>query len=132
MDLFKVNIDGAIERHNSYDACGGLARGSTKRWLGEFIQFVGHCNSLEADLCVVVQGILLVRRLNLKNVIIESDSLETVASVSTSNDLWGGSPLVWKIRKLVKDRMDISVKHIRRKANQPPVDWLAKKRFQYP
>lgn len=88
MYFFKVNIDGAHNKHTGKSSCGGINRDSNGCFVQGFFCNLGPCDTLMDEMCALLHGTKVARGLALKKVIVESYSFVVVNIVSrgsTSN-----------------------------------------------
>ena len=116
----KVNADGAF---SSVDGCGGGGvvlrdhHGSFVAGACHFFPFVADPE--QAELLACRQGVVLARELNKDRVELETDSLNAVLKLqSTERDLSVNGPLVEEIKELFQEFVSVSVKHVRRSCNE--------------
>ncbi len=94
----KLNTDGASRGDPSSAAAGGLICNEWGRWLGGFVQNVGHASSVVTELWVFRCGLDLEWEKGFCRVILEVDS-QVVLHFLSSRHLairWHGS-LIWNI-----------------------------------
>ncbi|KAL5840627.1 hypothetical protein ACOSQ4_013235 [Xanthoceras sorbifolium] len=81
----KVNVDGSHRCNSNLIAVGGVIRNSERGWLAGFATKKGAGSVLGAELWGIIEGLKLAWSSGCNKVIVETDSLEAVESLSTSN-----------------------------------------------
>ncbi|KAM2124648.1 hypothetical protein ACFX1Q_015215 [Malus domestica] len=99
---YKVNV---VASWNSITKKGYIAiviRGSNGRFIAARRQSITASRMEEAEAMVVLEGCKLVNHLELRKIIIESNSKEVVSSLCTSiyNGRWETFPVLWKAMQL--------------------------------
>jgi ribonuclease HI len=79
-----LNTDGSC-RDNGLAGYGGVIRGSDEEWLGGFAKGVGMCSTYMAEPWGVFEGLKYAKRLGLKAVKLNVDSIE-VSDVLSNNE----------------------------------------------
>lgn len=74
----KLNVDGSCVQATGVAACGGLIRDHQGRWLRGFMHNIGSCSTVEAEAWAVMQGLNVAVQLGVRNIVVESDSKETI------------------------------------------------------
>ncbi|KAE8732307.1 hypothetical protein F3Y22_tig00002237pilonHSYRG01574 [Hibiscus syriacus] len=109
-----INCDGVVSKTNGLSIAGGVLRDSNGRWLLGFTRFTGHCSPLQAEL----SGLTIACNRNFSLVLIQSDSLEAVKLISSSNaGDTRSQPLVRSILSLRQRQWITDVKWIPHEAN---------------
>ena len=115
---FKLNTDGSSLGNPELAGGGGIIRNHLGEWVGGFSQAIGFTTSVQAELRVLKDGLLLAIDLEILNLEIEVDSLvavDLINSSTTSNAFL--STVVDDCRYLL-ERFELkSLKHIFREAN---------------
>jgi hypothetical protein len=76
---FKVNVDGSFHHDSHARSIGAVIRDSKGEFIAVLTLFLPHMASLTADEAMEMkEGLSLANRLSCSNVIMESDSLETI------------------------------------------------------
>ena len=101
-------------------------RDSNGNWVAGFSAFIGHGNSLTAELWRITKGVELALSLNYKHLIIETDSLVSKNLLTSSAALPHHplSTLIANCRFLTMQLDDFKIQHVLREANSC-VDALA-------
>ncbi|KAL6191897.1 hypothetical protein ACLB2K_038286 [Fragaria x ananassa] len=83
----KLNVDGAYLEHRQDGDVGGILRNSTGNFIAAYTSQVMHINSdLHVELLAIREGIDLIQKMQLQQVVIETDCLQAV------NELYSSAP----------------------------------------
>lgn len=121
----KLNTDGAAKGIDGSAGCGGLVRDETGRWVAGFTRNLGSCTAFKAEAWGLLDGLRLVKKLNLTNVWVECDSNAVIQLVLS--DKVGGEgtySIMAEIRKLLTEDRFMNLTHTYREGNRC-ADWLA-------
>ncbi|MCI60412.1 ribonuclease H protein [Trifolium medium] len=61
-----MNSDGSC-KDNGIAGCGGLIRGSDGEWLGDFAKHIGSGSAYVAELCGMLEGLKLARKVGISS-----------------------------------------------------------------
>ncbi|KAH1038673.1 hypothetical protein J1N35_040416 [Gossypium stocksii] len=84
-----LNTDGAIHSVFSFSAAGGAICNSKGEWIVGYNRFLGKCSVATTELWGLLDGLLILQKQGYNEVIISSDNLENVISISGNK--WGDS-----------------------------------------
>ena len=73
--FFKFNIDGAVEQRSNTGSCGGVLRDIHGSLLGGFVLNLGRCSVLETELWAIFHVLSIAWDIELRSLIVESDSI---------------------------------------------------------
>lgn len=113
----KLNIDGSAKAN--LVGAGGLLRDCHGNWVSGFSVFIGYGTSFSAELWGIIKGIQLALSLNIKKLIIETDSLVSQRLI-LSPDSYTHHPLcslISNCRFLLTLLEDWKLNHVLREAN---------------
>ena len=99
----KLNIDGASKANSGPTSYVRIIRNSPKIWIADFSKNIGICNSFQAELWGVVEGLDLVWQKGFRNVISESNSkllVEMLSNKTSSSNI--GSSLLLRCALLIQ------------------------------
>lgn len=129
-DFTKLNTNGSVV--NGIAAAGGLLRDPQGQWVAGFSMNIGPSSIHDSELWGLRQGLFIALQLNLKKLIVESDSLEVIQAldpVMPPNPL---SPaLLFDCRGLMQKLTVVTLLHVPRESNLA-ADHLAKIGHQLP
>ncbi|KAK1412939.1 hypothetical protein QVD17_34560 [Tagetes erecta] len=115
----KLNTDGSSLGNPGASSYGGVIRNDCGEWVLGYVGNIGFDTSLASEIWGITMGLRLIRVMELKNVIIETDCqaallLITVKSVDKSH------PLYWMINSCKKDLADLGcyMVHVKRDRNR--------------
>jgi ribonuclease HI len=88
----KVNVDGSFYQDESAGATGAVIRDYKGKFIAALTTFVPNLASAAASEALAMrEGLCLANRLGCSNVIVESDSLETIQACTGKERWWGES-----------------------------------------
>ncbi|KAL4383201.1 hypothetical protein GQ457_15G013690 [Hibiscus cannabinus] len=96
---------------------GGDFRDNQGKWLFGFTRFVGHCETLLAELWAIHDGLLHAWELGYRCVEVESDCLDAVKIAMARSKTLDGSALVCSIHRLLSNDWSVVVSHVDRGSN---------------
>lgn len=125
---YKVNVDGVVWLKDNEAACGGAIRDHNGVFMVGFMWKIGIVPIVHAKLCAIFHGLKLALDRGFCNIMIESNSVEVVDSMSKD---WNGShPFSSYIRKFVHLLEGFLIPHILRRVNLV-ADLFAKNAFAF-
>lgn len=120
----KLNSDGSVREDIA--AAGGLIRNDLGEWIGGFSMNIGPSSIHESELWGLRQGLLLALRLEIKHLIVESDSKEVIQALSQERNITAPTPaLVLDCKGLLLKFEEAKLQYSPREANCA-ADFLAK------
>lgn len=114
----KVNTDASVSGNGGLASCGGLIRDEDGRWIVGFAKKVGRCDVLKAEFWGIYEGLKLAWSLNLRRVIVESDSLNAVNWILKKRRDFEEGGVRGAILALIEKDWDIRVVHSLREGNR--------------
>ncbi|KAF7824308.1 hypothetical protein G2W53_022452 [Senna tora] len=115
----KINVDGSFNEDSNNITCGGVIRDHEGKWIRGFSKKLGKGCILLAEICGILEGLLLAWSNNLKQIIVESDSVQAVNLISVNLDR--NHPLyniTHKIKLLLAKAWTAKVVHISKDSNK--------------
>jgi ribonuclease HI len=116
----KVNVDGSFQCDMHAGAAGAVARDHDGRFLAAASIFLPNAASAAATEALAMrEGLALANRLGCHNVVMESDSIETVEACTGDEAWWGESSAIFAGCVDLASLIDkVSFKHCPREANK--------------
>ncbi|KAK4252970.1 hypothetical protein QN277_010814 [Acacia crassicarpa] len=121
---FQLNVDETIVLQTSKAGCGGLVQDSLGHWIVGFSRRIGLCQPNVTKEWAIAEGLQLAWDLDLKKIVLESNS-EEVINMSLYDFCSIGSNLLMKAKDLLSRDWQVDVRVISRGCNRV-VDTLAK------
>ncbi|KAG8497788.1 hypothetical protein CXB51_007049 [Gossypium anomalum] len=112
-----LHTDGAMVRDSGYAASGGMARDKEGNWIVGFSRFLGVCSPFEVELWGVLNGILILLNKGYRQILILSDNLEVVKSLSVLDLEESGITNLRRTQRIMKTEGKWIVRHIPRAQN---------------
>ncbi|KAK9035377.1 hypothetical protein V6N11_077419 [Hibiscus sabdariffa] len=97
----KLNVDASVSSLDHKAGVGGVLRDELGHWIFGFSHFLGHCDSLVAELWAIHVGLLQAWDSDYTRVELESDCLEAVSIINSSSTALDGSALVTSIKDVI-------------------------------
>jgi ribonuclease HI len=116
----KVNVDGSFHCDMHAGAAGAIARDHDGRFLAAASPFLPNAVSTVATEALAMrEGLALANRLGCHNVMMESDSIETVETCTGDEAWWGESSSIFADCVDLASQIDkVSFKHCPREVNE--------------
>ncbi|KAL2512503.1 Uncharacterized protein Adt_18103 [Abeliophyllum distichum] len=111
---YKVNTDGCVK--DGFASGGGIIRDSSGQCFCAFFSSYGECPILEAELRAIFDGIILVQRLVLSDLWIESNSTLAIHCITKGGRPWSIQATLSYIKYLLTFDRD-TISHIYREGN---------------
>lgn len=122
----KIHSEGVYKSPSHVAGAGGLLRDSAGAWLGGFVQNLGICSSIRAELWAVYTGLTMAWNMGFSKVILEVDSQCVLDLIGKGcEDTNPNAPLVTSIRQVITRDWTVRLQHIYREGNFC-ADWLAR------
>jgi ribonuclease HI len=117
---FKVNVDGSIHHDSHAGSIGAVIKDSKGEFSAASTLFLPHVASpAVAEAMAMRKGLSLANRLGCSNVIMESDSTETIEACTGEETWWGeSSAIVANCMDLASLLDSVSFKHCSREENE--------------
>ncbi|KAK9001162.1 hypothetical protein V6N11_082953 [Hibiscus sabdariffa] len=97
----KLNVDGACDPGTGRASCGGAIRNDLGQWMIEFSRQLGICSSLEAEMWVILDGLLCAWSIRVANLILESDCKKALQIIDKARSSSRRTPIVDHILRLL-------------------------------
>ncbi|KAF7842450.1 RNA-directed DNA polymerase [Senna tora] len=118
-DWVKLNVDGSCWTHTGAISCGGVLRDGSGRWILGFTRRMGRGNSTMAEAWAIKTGLEKAWELNLKRVIVESDSLSVINMIKKGlEDCHPLNPIINGIRYMASLNWEVTFDHVFRESNR--------------
>ncbi|KAL4353303.1 hypothetical protein GQ457_06G005280 [Hibiscus cannabinus] len=114
----KLNVDSSVSTRDYRAGVGGVLRNDRGRWLLGFSRFLGHCDSLLAELWAIHDGLLHAWDSGYARVELESDCLEAVRIINSESRALEGSALVSSFVGVISRDWTVTVTHVGRGRNR--------------
>ncbi|KAL4273675.1 hypothetical protein GQ457_13G010160 [Hibiscus cannabinus] len=108
----KLNVDASVSSLDHKAGVGGVLRDEFGRWIFVFSRFLGHCDSLVAELWAIHDGLLQAWESGYTRVELESDCLEAVNIINSSSTALDGSALVNLIKDVIDREWTVVTQHV--------------------
>ncbi|GMI72547.1 hypothetical protein like AT5G42905 [Hibiscus trionum] len=113
----KVNIDGAVRGAVKQASIGGVIRNDAGDWVFGFVRNIGACTALMAELWAAYDALIFVWERGFRSVDLKTDNKTMATILNMESSILSDNALVQRLRKLVLQQWDLSVRFIYREAN---------------
>ncbi|XP_030474454.1 uncharacterized protein LOC115691861 [Syzygium oleosum] len=125
-NALKINTDGSYVSRSPMGAISCLIRDESRVLCDGFARFVRTSSILQLEALALLEGIKHVQERRSEVFEYESDSLEVVNTINSSNQpLWEVNAIILEVRDLLGRLSNVSVAHIDIGANQA-ANWVGK------
>ncbi|KAH1031566.1 hypothetical protein J1N35_043740 [Gossypium stocksii] len=107
-----LSTDGAVARDFGFAASEGVVRGHDGKWIVGFTRFLGVCSSFEAELCGILDGVLILLNKGYRRAIIMIDNLEVAQNLEDLDLEDSGIAVLRRIQQLLRSEEEWKIKHI--------------------
>ena len=119
--FFKLNTNGSAKGNPGLVAAGGLIRDHNGSWIASFTKSIGFTHPIAAELQGLMEGLVLVKNLNIRNLLIEINAKVVTDIISSQNDTsfvtHPYSNLILECRSLLRCFEDARISHTHREGN---------------
>ena len=123
----KLNTDGSAKGNLGLASAGGIIKDHRGSWIGSFNRAIGHTHTLAAELWGLRDGLSLARSLNIKKLLIKTDTQAAVNIIMShsvdSSHLYNG--IIFDCRFILRHFEEAHLYHVHHEANHC-TDILAK------
>ena len=113
-----MNTDGATKGNPGLAGGGGVVRDSRGRWINGFSRNIGYATSMTAELWALRDGLNMAVSLNYQPLIVELDSSDVIAMLTSHTSFHHCNVLLNDCRWLLSRLQIIEVRHVFREGNQ--------------
>ena len=115
-----LNADGTTKGNPRPAGAGGVTRNDKGEWHGGFSEKLGRCSSMKAEIRAVLQGLKLAKRLGVRKLWLQLDSIVVTGMLKGTMD-WRPehTSLLQQCKTLITDSdWEVHISHCYREANK--------------